>query len=309
MRKVIGIGESILDIIFQDNQPQQAVPGGSTFNCMISLGRCGIPAWFVSETGNDPAGQLIRNFMQKNNLSTDYMAVFNDGKSPVSLAFLDEKRNAQYSFYTDYPEKRLNTDFPDIHPDDILIFGSYFAVHPALRTTLRKWLQHAQSQQALLYYDINFRKAHAHERIALLPDFIENFKFADIIRCSDEDLEILFPNETIESIYKRYFQPHHQSLIVTQGEKNIIVQTPSFQKEYWVAAITPVSTIGAGDNFNAGLVYGLLKSGIYNRQISDLQENEWDKLIALAKAFAANVCASLENYISFDFANYLTKKE
>lgn len=39
MRKVIGIGETILDIIFRNNRPHTAVPGGSTFNGLISLGR------------------------------------------------------------------------------------------------------------------------------------------------------------------------------------------------------------------------------------------------------------------------------
>ena len=44
MRKVIGIGETVLDIIFKNNQPQRAVPGGSAFNAIISLGRAGVPA-------------------------------------------------------------------------------------------------------------------------------------------------------------------------------------------------------------------------------------------------------------------------
>ena len=39
MRKVIGIGETVLDIIFKDSQPIGAFPGGSTFNGLISLGR------------------------------------------------------------------------------------------------------------------------------------------------------------------------------------------------------------------------------------------------------------------------------
>ena len=30
MRKIVGIGEAILDIIFQNDQPHAAVPGGST---------------------------------------------------------------------------------------------------------------------------------------------------------------------------------------------------------------------------------------------------------------------------------------
>ena len=32
MKRVIGIGETVLDILFKDDQPQKAVPGGSTFN-------------------------------------------------------------------------------------------------------------------------------------------------------------------------------------------------------------------------------------------------------------------------------------
>ena len=50
MRKVIGIGETLLDIIFKDNKPMEAVPGGSTFNAIVSLGRVGANATFVTET-------------------------------------------------------------------------------------------------------------------------------------------------------------------------------------------------------------------------------------------------------------------
>ncbi len=37
MRKVIGIGETILDIIFRGDQPSAAVPGGSVFNGMMGI--------------------------------------------------------------------------------------------------------------------------------------------------------------------------------------------------------------------------------------------------------------------------------
>ena len=53
MRKVFGIGETILDIIFRNDQPQKAVPGGSVFNGLISLGRLNVPVSFISELGND----------------------------------------------------------------------------------------------------------------------------------------------------------------------------------------------------------------------------------------------------------------
>ena len=50
MRKVIGIGETILDIIFRGEQPSAAVPGGSVFNGIVSLGRMGVNVGFISET-------------------------------------------------------------------------------------------------------------------------------------------------------------------------------------------------------------------------------------------------------------------
>lgn len=84
MRKVIGIGETILDIIFRGGQPTAAVPGGSVFNGIVSLGRIGVPICFISETGNDHVGNIILNFMRENNIPTDHVNVFPDGKSPVS---------------------------------------------------------------------------------------------------------------------------------------------------------------------------------------------------------------------------------
>ena len=94
MRKVIGIGETILDIIFRGNQPHAAVPGGSVFNGLVSLSRLDVPVHFISELGNDQVGELIRRFMLDNGLTTDYIDCFPDGKSPISLAFLNEANDA-----------------------------------------------------------------------------------------------------------------------------------------------------------------------------------------------------------------------
>ena len=96
MRKVIGIGETILDIIFRGDQPSAAVPGGSVFNGIVSLGRMGSKtSVFISETGNDRVGNIILQFMRENNIPTDHVNVFPDGKSPVSLAFLNEQSDAE----------------------------------------------------------------------------------------------------------------------------------------------------------------------------------------------------------------------
>ena len=71
--------------------------------------------------------------MRNNNISTDYVDCFPDGKSPISLAFLDDNQNANYIFYKNYPKQRLEVPLPPIEEDDIFIFGSYYSLNPVLR--------------------------------------------------------------------------------------------------------------------------------------------------------------------------------
>ena len=300
MRKVIGVGETILDIIFQGNQPRKAVPGGSTFNCMISLGRCKIPALFISELGDDRLGNFICEFMVENNLSPDYIDLIKGCNSPISLAFLDQQRNAEYIFYRNFPKERSQIKLPEINKNDIVIISSYYAVNPDLRRNVSLLVTEAKKQGAIVYYDINFRKTHASQRLKLMPYFIENFGCATIVRCSDEDLETLFPGKTIDTVYREEIVPYCENFIVTKGDKGIVLKTEELEKEYPVEVFSPVSTIGAGDNFNAGLIYGIINYNYTN--INHLKEEEWDKLIDLAKAFATEICGSYDNYVSIEFA-------
>ena len=159
MRKVIGIGETIFDIIFKDNQPIGAVPGGGAFNGVISLGRSGVECSFISETGNDRVGESIIRFARENGVNADNINVFPESKSPISLAFLDENNDAQYLFYKDHPHDQLDFTYPDVQPDDIVMFSSFYAVNPVIRTQVYGFLNYARQHGAILYYDVNLASA------------------------------------------------------------------------------------------------------------------------------------------------------
>jgi len=303
MHKVIGIGETVLDIVFRHDQPQAAVPGGSVFNSMVSLSRAGIPVCFISEMGKDRVGELISRFMKDNGLSTDYIDFYEEANSPLALAFLDEDSNASFQFYRQMPEMRMNIEFPVVDANDVCMISSYFAVNPEVRAPVFHLLDMAKENGAMVYYDINFRRPHAGERDSLMPTFIENFQFADIIRASDEDLEVLFNSQPPRFI----LDEESKVFIITQGEKGIFLRTPLFKKEYPIEVIKPLSAIGAGDGFNAGLVYGMMKLAITKEKLPRLEEPVWDKLMDYARGFAADVCLSYDNYISRTFSKTLMR--
>lgn len=302
MRKVFGIGETILDIIFRNDQPQKAVPGGSVFNGLISLGRLNVPVSFISERGNDRVGDMIRDFMEDNHITTEFVDRFPDGKSPISLAFLDDDKNANYIFYKDYPAQRLEVPLPKIEKDDIFVFGSYYSLNPVLRTRMVEFLQYAQERKAIIYYDPNFRKAHAHEAIRLMPTVLENLEFADIVRGSDEDFQNLYGKSDAQKVYKEHIQFYCDRFLTTHGANGVNLHTRNFTRHFDSPQIQPLSTIGAGDNFNAGIIYGLLKYDVRHADLPSLDQDTWGKIIRCGMDLASEVCQSYDNYVSKEFA-------
>jgi fructokinase len=305
MRKVIGIGETVLDIIFKNDHPIEAVPGGSVFNGIISLGRSGIPTSLISETGNDRVGHNIIKFLEDNGVNASNINVYPESKSPISLAFLNEQNDAEYIFYKDHPHDQLDFDYPDVQENDIVMFGSYYALNPVIRPQVHGFLEYARNHGAILYYDVNYRASHANEVVKLTSNLLENLEFADIVRGSSEDFEILFKKTDPDVVYRSQIAFYTKKFIYTQGSNPVELRADGgLKKQYPVAETETVSTIGAGDNFNAGFVFGLIKHGITRSVIDQgLTEEQWDKVIHCAQMFAAECCKSINNSVSREFGS------
>ena len=302
MRKIIGIGETIMDIIFKDGQPQAAVPGGSVFNGIVSLGRLHQPCILISETGNDRVGQLILDFLRRNGVDSRHVAVYQDGRSAISLAWLNERNEASYMFYKDYPKARLEVDWPDIQPDDIVMMGSYFVLNPALRPKVSDFLSYARRQGALIYYDFNFRSSHSHEVEDIFPTMLENVEMADIVRGSVDDYQVLFATTDAQEVYARYIVPRCRTLLTTAAGDSVSLIAPTGQAQYDVPPVQTVSTIGAGDNFNAGIVFALMHYGIRRADLPTLALRDWDRIVACGIDLATEACQTVHNSISSEFA-------
>ena len=309
MRKVIGIGETMLDIIFKDNKPIEAVPGGSTFNAIVSLGRAGVPTTFFAETGNDRVGEHIVQFLKDNGVDANNVKANQGSKSPVSLAFLNEKNEADYVFYRDTPHEHLDFDYPDIQPDDIVLFGSFYAVNPVVRPQVSALLEYARSKGAILFYDVNYRPSHCNDVMRVTPNLIENLEMADMVRGSHDDFKILYHTDDADKTYKAQISFYCKRFIYTDGAGPVTVFSDGpWRKQYDTPKTKTVSTIGAGDNFNAGLLFAMIKQGITRADLDrGLTETQWDEMIHYAQLFSADSCKDIFNYVSKDFGEKIRK--
>ncbi|MCP4312609.1 MAG: carbohydrate kinase [Bacteroidetes bacterium] len=308
MKRIFAVGETILDIIFRDGQPQAAKPGGSSFNASVTLGRLGAPITFISEMGNDRVGDMIQDFLTENGVDSRYVSRFENGQSAIALAFLNEKSDAEYQFYKDYPHQRLAVEFPEFMADDLLMFGSFYALNPGIRPRVKELLEKAESAGATIIYDPNFRNSHMAERDELLEMILENMEFATLVRASDEDLHNIFGVNNPQDAWER-IRSRCSALVYTANAHGVHFISDRLEISMEVEEIQPVSTIGAGDTFNAGLLYGISREGYSREAIGNLGREEWEALIRSAVSFSREVCLSYDNYLPVDFAEKIRKMD
>jgi fructokinase len=80
--------------------------------------------------------------------------------------------------------------------------------------------------------------------------------------------------------------------IITRGKQGAIGYANKASFSSPSQKISMVSTIGAGDAFNAGIVYALSMG----RNKTDL-----DQIITSGIAFSSEVCATIDNYVGREF--------
>lgn len=143
MSRIFTIGETTFDIQFRDGIPVGGCGGGSAFNSAISLGRCGLPVSLISTFGRDRIGDLAFKMLNDNGVNCNLIKRY-DGQSRIALAFVDEYRDPEYSFY--HASREVIPEYPEPQRDDLILLGSSFALRDKGRDELLNYLVKAQKK-------------------------------------------------------------------------------------------------------------------------------------------------------------------
>jgi fructokinase len=303
--RVFAIGETFYDITFQEKMPISANPGGAMLNTAVSLARCRADVTLISEFSTDHLGDMIYDFLKLNEVNTENIYRYEQEKTSLALAFLNQRNDAEYVFYELFPNERLQIATPVFIKGDIVLFGSLMAVSEQVREKLLDILKSAKDAGAIILYDPNLRE--------LLPDRIEsvrnmiqkNISIAHLVRGSHRDFEIAFGREDVDEVYEQVRECGCNCLIYTKDDRGIWLRTSEYQTYYAIPPVKVVSTVGAGDNFNAGMIYSMLELNDDNFFAQWNDKRIWNYIITTAISFATHVCTHTENYVSRDFASLL----
>ncbi len=301
MRKIYTIGETVFDIMFNGGKPTGGNPGGSVLNSAVTLGRLGLNPVFMSDFCDDLIGKQIATFLNNNNVEPHQLVDGSSMQTSIALAFLDDKGDASYEFYKQKPHSpdlaRFSADF---QKDDILLFGSYYAIMPEIRDGVKQLLSEARAKGAIIVYDPNFRRPHLKDLPTVKPFIEENIWYADVVKGSDEDFSLVFGcgNQSLAFDVLRNIN-RNAMFFYTKGKDGCSFYQKGVSFEYAAPPIKPISTIGAGDNFNAGIIYGIVQNNLLRNDLrSNPKKETIDDIVDYATRFAQEVCMSHENYIA-----------
>ena len=132
-------------------------------NSAVSLGRAGVPVHLISDFADDRPGDLIDDFLKLNHIGTQYINRYSAGKTALALAFLDDAKDAAYTFYKDYPVERFPWQLPEPGIGDVILFGSIYSITAGLHDQIIRFISKARKKGAFILYDPNFRKPHLHD--------------------------------------------------------------------------------------------------------------------------------------------------
>ncbi len=294
-------GEALFDFFSEDDASGlastvnfKAIAGGSPFNVAVGLRRLGVDAALFAGLSTDYLGRRLQQVLRNEGVRADYLVDF---AAPTTLAMVAVGANGSphYSFRGEgcadrqlKPEHlpQLGAEVRGLH------IGSFSLVVQPIADTLLALVQR-ESGKRLISLDPNVR-LNPEPNIDLWRTRVATLVvLADLIKVSDEDLSLLYPEQDPQRVIEGWLQHRCQLVFLTRGGEGATV----FSRHHgsWsvpACSVKIADTVGAGDTFQAALITWLTEQHLDSVEgVQSLAREQIDGMLKFAVQAAALTCS------------------
>ena len=254
--EVLVIGEALVDIIRSAAGALSEHVGGSPANVAVGLSRLDHSVELATWIAPDPRGERIAAHLAAEAVALTPKSL-RAPRTSTATAQLDPTGSARYEFDLSWEFSAANACAAGRH----IHTGSIAAVMSpggeAVASTIR-----SARESSTVSYDPNVRPqlmgtpTSARDRVEAMVSL------ADVVKASDEDLAWLYPNATPVEVLAAWASMGPALCVATRGSGTVLVVARQEQAQFPTRRATVIDTVGAGDSFMAGLISGLLDSGL-----------------------------------------------
>ncbi|MET4066537.1 fructokinase [Bradyrhizobium sp. S3.2.6] len=291
---LISCGDALIDFVPTKNADgrEAVMPavGGSCLNVAIGIARLGAPTGFVGGVSTDLFGRMIAEHAAASNVELG-LATRSDHQTTLAFVRI-VAGESHYAFYDAGTATRNWTFRRGTIP-----FDTVEAVHVGSTTLVNdrgaaetKALITDARASSTISFDPNCRPNLVKDKPAYLARMAEFAASADLVKMSDVDFAYLFGEEPHQQRASALLAQGTSLVVVTRGNNGAIAwHAKAGQIEVEAPQIEVADTIGAGDSFQAALLFALHKQGrLARQQLKNIGADE----LRRALSFAAN-CAGL----------------
>jgi fructokinase len=268
------------------------VVGGSCLNIAVGVARLGTATGFVGGISTDLFGRMIADHAEASQVDLRYAT---RSGHQTTLAFVRSvDGEPQYAFYDEgtasrnWTYRRGSIAFDEI---DAIHVGSTTLIDEKTATETLAMVEDARGS-ATISFDPNCRPnlvQHKARYIERMDAFAAN---AAIVRMSDVDFEFLYGGSDYAGRAKSLLAAGASLVIVTRGLRGARAwHRTAGAIEVQAPAVEVVDTIGAGDSFQAALLFALHTIGrIETDALAQAYSDELRRVLSFASVCAAITC-------------------
>ncbi|MGO4890439.1 sugar kinase [Anaerobacillus sp. MEB173] len=270
MTDIITIGDAMITFNPASSGPMRFVQsferkvGGAELNFAIGSSRLGLNTSWISRLGDDEFGRFIYNFVRGEGIDVSEVKLVPG--YPTSLNFkeiMEDGSGRTFYYRNQSPTLTLS---PDSLNESLFknakllhITGVFPAIDPKNIEIVKKAIALAKKYNLKISFDPNIRlklwnkeaaKAALNQFLSSVDIFLTGVDEADLLLGTSDPKEIINKCEELGISYVALKQGDKGSIGYHNGE--IIEAAPVVPKKV-------VDTVGAGDGFDAGFIYGVMQ--------------------------------------------------
>ena len=272
------VGEALVDVV--DGGPH---PGGSPMNVAIGLARLGIDTRFLTRIGDDEYGRMLGEHLVREGVALTAASLRVGECTSRATAVIGTDGAAVYDFDIEWTLSE-STAIAEAAEADVIHVGSIGASLEPGATAVRAMLR-TVSSRTLRTYDPNIRPALLRPRAAAVARVETIMAASHVVKLSDEDADWLYPGRAVDDVLAHLLARGARMAVVTRGGIGCTLAIAGGGRPVTRQAVpvSVVDTIGAGDAFMSGLVYGLVSGGLVSALTAEVFAPDADLLRALER--------------------------
>ena len=257
-RRTLVIGEALIDAVTTSSGETLEHVGGSPANVAFGLAALDHDVDLATWIATDERGRRIAEVCRMRGVG---LTPGSQGAPFTSVAHARVGPTGAASYVFDL-EWQLAA-VPQLETYGHVHIGSIGAVlepgAPAVRATAE-----TARARSTVSYDPNARPSLMGHSADARRTIESAIALSDVVKLSDEDITWLCPGEALDDVLARWCALGPALMIVTHGGEGAAVRVgrTGETRSFPAPSVTVVDTVGAGDSFMAGLISGLLDTGL-----------------------------------------------